>query len=148
MTIQRTVLAFIIGLASTAAVLATPTATSATSATVVRHDPVRAFVPRGWHAVPARPAPAPPSGQRITGHPDVLAAVNAARARKGWPAVRYGNNLAAETCALNTTHCNGVQWGGCPLTPLPGNQYTATIGTAQSNGPRGCIQTISFSSFS
>jgi hypothetical protein len=40
-----------------------------------------------------------------------------------------------------------VQSGGCPLTPLPGDRYTITIGTAQSNGPRGCVQAISFSSF-
>lgn len=144
MTGRRTAAAIILTLASITAVLPSPTTTAAT----VRHAPLRPVIPRRVHAVPARPAPAPPGAQRITGHPDILAAVNAARARKGWPAVRYGSDLAAETCALNSTRCNGVQWGGCPLTPLPGNQYTVTIGTAQSNGPRGCIQTISFSSFS
>jgi len=61
--------------------------------------------------------------------------------------VKYGSNLAAEACALASSHCNGVQWGGCPLNPLPGNRYTVTIGTAQSNGPRGCIQAISYSNF-
>ncbi len=105
-------------------------------------------MPRQVHATPVRPALSPPGGQRITGHPDVLAAVNAARARNGWPAVKYGSNLAAETCALNTSRCYGVQWARCPLTPLAGDRYTATIGTAQSNGPRGRIQAISYSSFS
>lgn len=143
MTGRRAGLAALLGLASiTAAVLANPGPSSAT----VRHAPLRPVTPRAVHAVPVRPASA--GGQRITGHPDVLAAVNAARTRNGWPAVRYGNNLAAEACALDSSRCNGVQWGGCPLTPLPGDRYTVTIGTAESTGPRGCVQAISFSSFS
>jgi len=35
------------------------------------------------HAVPPRQTPVAAGGQRITGHPDVLAAVNTARARNG-----------------------------------------------------------------
>ncbi len=89
-----------------------------------------------------------PTGQHITGHPSVLAAVNAARTRRGWSPVAAGNNFAAEACALDASHCNGVQWGGCALTPLPGDLYTATVGTAESYGPRGCVQAISYSAFS
>jgi hypothetical protein len=40
-----------------------------------------------------------------------------------------------------------LQWGGCSLIPLPGDQYTAAIGSAESNGPRGCVDAISYSSF-
>jgi len=99
------------------------------------------------------PLPAPrrvplPRGQHITSHPSVLAAVNAARNQRGWPPATAGSNYAAEACALDYRQCNGVQWGGCGLTPLPGDQYTATIGSAESNGPRGCIEAISYSSFS
>ena len=138
-------LLLLVVLAGLAAVLASPAAGGAN--TPVWHAPIGRFTPRAVHAVPARPAAVPAGAQRITGHPDVLAAVNTARARTGWPPVRYGSDLAADTCALDWTRCNGVQWGGCPLTPLPGDRYTLTIGTAQSNGPRGCVQAISFSSF-
>jgi hypothetical protein len=89
-----------------------------------------------------------PTGQHITSHPPVLAAVNAARHQRGWPPAAAGSNYAAEACALNNQHCNGVQWGGCGVKPLPGDQYTATIGSAESDGPRGCIEAISYSSFS
>jgi len=88
-----------------------------------------------------------PTGQHITSHPSVLAAVNAARHQRGWAPAAAGSNYAAEACALNYQRCNGVQWGGCGLNPLPGNEYTVTIGSAESNGPRGCIEAISFSSF-
>ena len=146
MTGRRTALGLLLGLASAATVLASPTGTTAATVAGVAHSPVYPvrFRPP---AVPARPAPQPPPGQHITGHPAVLAAVNAARARRGWPAARAGSNTAAEACALNATRCNGVQWGGCGLTPLAGERYTLTIGTAESDGPRGCVQAISFSSF-
>jgi hypothetical protein len=89
-----------------------------------------------------------PKGQHIIDHPSVLLAVNAARQHHGWAPAVAGSNYAAEACALNYRQCDGVQWGGCGLIPLPGGQYTATIGSAESNGPRGCIQAISYSSFS
>jgi hypothetical protein len=112
-------------LADLTAVLASPAAGGAS--TIVRHAPIGRVTPRMVvHAVPARQTPVAVDGQRITGHPDVLAAVNSARARNGWPPVKYGSNLAAEACALNATGCSGVQWGGCPLTPLPGDRYTIT----------------------
>jgi hypothetical protein len=142
---RRCLLTAAVAISIAAAVLSSPAGSGA--ATPVWHLPIGPFIPRTVHAVPARPGPVAVGGQRITGHPDVLAAVNAARARLGWPAVRYGNNLAAEACALSSSRCNGVQWGGCPLTPLPGERYTLTIGTAVSNGPRGCVQAISYSSF-
>jgi hypothetical protein len=143
-TVRRASLALILALASITTVLASP---AATSATTLQRAGVWVVRPGRPAAVPAIHRPGQPTGQYITGHPPVLAAVNAARARQDWPPARYGSNLAAEACALNTARCNGVQWGGCPLTPLPGNRYTVTIGTAVSDGPRGCVQAISYSSF-
>ena len=107
---------------------------------------------RHAHAVNPRPVMKPPTpqclaGQCITGHPDVLAAVNAARARRGWAPVTWGDNTAASACALDYKRCDGVQWGGCPIVPIAGEQYTATIGSAVSNGRYGCAEAISFSSF-
>jgi hypothetical protein len=141
MSRRRKALGLFLALASTTAVLASQPATAA-----VGIVPLRPISPGRPAAVPATHRP-PALGQHITGHPNVLTAVNTARAKRGWPPVKAGSNTAAEACALNSTRCNGVQWGGCSLTPLAGNQYTATIGTAESNGPRGCVEAISYSSF-
>ena len=87
------------------------------------------------------------AGNCITSHPSVLSAVNSAREKRGWAPASAGSDFAAEACALDSSQCDGVQWGACGLTPLPGQQFTVSIGSAVANGSRGCVEAISFSSF-